>query len=219
MASKLNDILPVWHDGLTIIDPDDPVQGGVDGIDNQPHIELMQNDIWLKSELAKALERITKLEGGTTTPTTTTTPPTTTTTPPPTSTYVRPTDAIDTISVVANPNPISRTGTTTYTFTTSPAVTRDISIDIWQFTKDASTLSSTNGNWGSANMNDNADLSVYRVNILNGVGTLTVGLKVDPDLYPNISITPRTERFDDGVINPSSGQYLLRVSPEEFIIN
>lgn len=77
MASKLT-VEAVWHDELTIIDPDDPVQGGDDGIDNQPHIELAQNDRWLKTELAKALERITALEskgtttvgtGGTTTPT------------------------------------------------------------------------------------------------------------------------------------------------------
>lgn len=63
MASQLTPLTPVWHDSLTIIDPDDPVQGGVDGIDNIPHIELAQNDVWLKTELIKALERITVLEG------------------------------------------------------------------------------------------------------------------------------------------------------------
>lgn len=83
MASKLTGQPPVWHDELTIIDPDDPVQGGADGVDNIPHVELMQNDVWLKTELAKALERITALENrGTTTPTGgtggTTTPVTTT---------------------------------------------------------------------------------------------------------------------------------------------
>lgn len=83
MASKLT-VEAVWHDELTIIDPDDPVQGGADGIDNQPHIELMQNDVWLKTELAKALERITALENkGTTTGGTTSTP---TPTPNPTPT-------------------------------------------------------------------------------------------------------------------------------------
>lgn len=80
MASKLK-VEAVWHDELSIIDPDDPVQGGADGVDNIPHVELMQNDMWLKTELAKALERIAALEnkgttttgtGGTTTPTTTT---------------------------------------------------------------------------------------------------------------------------------------------------
>ena len=61
MASKLT-VQAVWHDELTIIDPDDPVEGGEMGVDNIPHVELAQNDMWLKTELAKALERITALE-------------------------------------------------------------------------------------------------------------------------------------------------------------
>lgn len=80
MASKLT-VQAVWHDELTIIDLDDPVQGGADGVDNIPHVELAQNDRWLKTELAKALERITALENRgvtTTAPTTGTTTGTTT---------------------------------------------------------------------------------------------------------------------------------------------
>ncbi len=42
---------PVWHDKLTLIEYTDPVEGGVEGIDNKPHIELAQNSAYLKQQL------------------------------------------------------------------------------------------------------------------------------------------------------------------------
>lgn len=71
MASQLNksDITPTWHDDLTIIDRDDPVEGGVTGIDNRPHIELIENDHWLKTEIDKINQRLDNIGTGTTDPT------------------------------------------------------------------------------------------------------------------------------------------------------
>lgn len=50
MASQLTPT-PQWHDTLTIIETTDPVEGGQNGIDNKPHIELAQNIAFVKKEL------------------------------------------------------------------------------------------------------------------------------------------------------------------------
>jgi hypothetical protein len=46
----------VWNNGIYQLETTDPVQGGVDGIDNLPHKALANRTVWLKAQMAlKAL--------------------------------------------------------------------------------------------------------------------------------------------------------------------
>mgnify|MGYP006277514993 CR=1 FL=1 len=40
-----------WEDGVYLIDPNDPVQGGPDGVDNLPHKQLANRTAWLKQHV------------------------------------------------------------------------------------------------------------------------------------------------------------------------
>lgn len=40
-----------WVDAVKLIDTDEPVQGGIDGVDNQPNIHLAKRSRWLKAQI------------------------------------------------------------------------------------------------------------------------------------------------------------------------
>ena len=47
-----------WESGIYLFETSDPVMGGPNGIDNRPTRELANRTLWLKNELAKAVESI-----------------------------------------------------------------------------------------------------------------------------------------------------------------
>ena len=52
-----------WEAGIYQFETADPVMGGPNGIDNRPTRELANRTLWLKTELAKAVQNIGSLQG------------------------------------------------------------------------------------------------------------------------------------------------------------
>ena len=52
-----------WEAGIYQFETSDPVMGGPNGIDNRPTRELANRTLWLKTELAKAVQSIGSLQG------------------------------------------------------------------------------------------------------------------------------------------------------------
>ena len=50
-----------WEAGIYQFETSDPVMGGPNGIDNRPTRELANRTLWLKTELAKAVQSIGSL--------------------------------------------------------------------------------------------------------------------------------------------------------------
>lgn len=45
-----------WADGIYLIEPNDPVEGGEDGVDNRPHIELANRTAFLNKKLTQEIK-------------------------------------------------------------------------------------------------------------------------------------------------------------------